>query len=95
MKKDIPADKLLIFEAKEGWYDSSNDEHFFDTTLREPLCKFLEVDVPEGDYPRVNDSAQFKSRMGQLRVMMYAIPTVVIGSLAAGAYVGYKHFSAQ
>ncbi len=37
VKKVVPKDKLLVFEAKEGW---------------EPLCNFLNVPVPEGSYPR-------------------------------------------
>ena len=39
IKAELPADKLLVFDVKEGW---------------EPLCKFLEVDVPDDDFPRVN-----------------------------------------
>ncbi len=38
VKKVVPEDRLLVFEAKEGW---------------KPLCKFLDVPVPEGDYPRL------------------------------------------
>jgi hypothetical protein len=47
VKKNVPAEKLLVFEAKEGW---------------EPLCKFLGVPVPDVPYPRGNDSEQFKER---------------------------------
>ena len=36
---EIPADRLLVFEAKEGW---------------EPLCRFLGVDQPDGAFPKVN-----------------------------------------
>ncbi|MEO7692210.1 MAG: sulfotransferase family protein, partial [Sphingomonas sp.] len=36
----IPADRLLIFDVAEGW---------------EPLCRFLEVDVPDTPFPRTND----------------------------------------
>ena len=35
----VPADRLLVFEVKEGW---------------EPLCAFLDVPVPEKDFPTVN-----------------------------------------
>ena len=42
---EVPADRLLVFEAKQGW---------------KPLCEFLEVPVPETDYPRINTSEQFK-----------------------------------
>lgn len=35
----VPADRLLVFNVKEGW---------------EPLCKFLGVPVPAAPFPRVN-----------------------------------------
>jgi len=39
VKRDIPADRLLIYEVKQGW---------------EPLCAFLDVPVPDTAFPRVN-----------------------------------------
>lgn len=44
VKATIPAERLLVFEVKQGW---------------EPLCEFLEVPVPEEDFPRVNDAEDF------------------------------------
>lgn len=41
---EVPADKLLVFEASQGW---------------EPLCHFLDVPVPAEDYPRVNTREDF------------------------------------
>jgi Sulfotransferase domain len=40
----VPADRLLAWDPASGW---------------EPLCEFLEVAVPEGDVPRVNDTSAF------------------------------------
>jgi hypothetical protein len=40
----VPKDRLLVFEAKQGW---------------SPLCRFLEVDLPDKDYPRVNSTEDF------------------------------------
>ncbi len=37
VKRVVPEDRLLVFEAKQGW---------------KPLCKFLDVPVPDNDYPR-------------------------------------------
>jgi hypothetical protein len=45
VKADIPADRLLVWDPKEGWG---------------PLCAFLEVDVPEEPLPHVNDTSAFK-----------------------------------
>src|SRR5579884_2857931 len=44
----VPADRLLVWSASEGW---------------EPLCEFLEIDVPGAPFPRLNDSAQFAERI--------------------------------
>jgi len=47
VKRVIPAERLLVFEAKDGW---------------KPLCDFLGVPVPEQPYPRNNTSEEFKAR---------------------------------
>ena len=44
----VPADRLLVYQPGDGW---------------EPLCAFLQVDVPEQDYPRVNTTEDFQARM--------------------------------
>ncbi|MEO8375228.1 MAG: sulfotransferase family protein [Sphingomonas bacterium] len=45
----IPADRLLIFDVAEGW---------------EPLCRFLEVDMPDTPFPRTNDRSDFWVKLG-------------------------------
>jgi hypothetical protein len=47
VQRSVPKDRLLVFEAKEGW---------------KPLCEFLGVPIPDGPYPRVNDTAAFRRR---------------------------------
>ena len=47
VKRTVPPEKLLVFEVKEGW---------------EPLCRFLEVPVPDKPFPRLNDSAAFRQQ---------------------------------
>lgn len=47
----LPRDRLLVFEAKEGWA---------------PLCAFLGCEVPDEPYPRVNDTADFKKIADQI-----------------------------
>lgn len=44
VRASIPAEQLLVFEAKQGW---------------EPLCDFLGVPVPAEAYPRTNDRVEF------------------------------------
>lgn len=49
---EVPSDRLLVFEAKQGW---------------EPLCHFLEVPVPNEDYPYVNTTQEFNDTRSQDR----------------------------
>lgn len=42
----IPADRLLVFDVREGW---------------EPLCDFLDVPVPDGPFPRSNSREEFSA----------------------------------
>lgn len=48
VRETVPADRLLVFEVKQGWA---------------PLCEFLEVPVPEGVFPRTNDRTEFWDRV--------------------------------
>jgi hypothetical protein len=45
VKATVPADRLLAWNPAEGW---------------EPLCEFLEVDVPAEELPRLNDTHAFR-----------------------------------
>lgn len=45
----IPSDRLLIFNIKEGW---------------EPLCRFLNVNIPAEDFPKTNTRASFIKKAG-------------------------------
>ena len=51
VKRDVPAEKLLVFSVKEGW---------------EPLCTFLEVPVPDTPFPKVNERAGFQELMKKM-----------------------------
>jgi hypothetical protein len=43
----VPAKKLLVFNAKQGW---------------EPLCKFLGLPVPPTPFPKTNTREEFRAR---------------------------------
>jgi hypothetical protein len=45
VKETVPADRLLSWYPTDGW---------------EPLCEFLEVDVPADPVPNLNDTASFR-----------------------------------
>jgi hypothetical protein len=49
VKAAVPADRLLVHEIGEGW---------------EPLTRFLEVETPDGPFPRLNDTASFREMVG-------------------------------
>ena len=44
VKAAIPADRLLVYQVKQGW---------------EPLCAFLNAPAPDEDFPRTNDRSEF------------------------------------
>ena len=44
----IPADRLLVYEAKQGWG---------------PLCAFLGVPVPDAPFPRINSREEMAATM--------------------------------
>jgi Sulfotransferase domain len=48
VRRTVPPERLLVWDAHEGW---------------EPLCRFLEVDVPSQPLPHVNDSKEFADRV--------------------------------
>lgn len=48
VKRTIPAERLLVFEAAQGW---------------EPLCRFLGVPVPHTPFPLTNTTQEFQRRV--------------------------------
>ncbi|HEX4303259.1 MAG TPA: sulfotransferase [Rhizomicrobium sp.] len=52
VKRVIPKDRLLVFEATDGWA---------------PLCEFLGVPVPATPYPKNNTTEEFQSRVAAMR----------------------------
>ena len=49
VREVIPADRLLVFTPADGW---------------EPLCRFLGVATPAGDFPRSNARDEFWQHFG-------------------------------
>lgn len=44
VKKEIPADRLLVYQVREGWA---------------PLCEFLGLPAPDEPFPRTNSREEF------------------------------------
>jgi hypothetical protein len=51
VREEIPAERLLVFDVREGW---------------EPLCDFLGVTPPAEPFPHFNESAAFQEGMKRL-----------------------------
>jgi hypothetical protein len=53
VRREVPADRLLVFHISEGW---------------EPLCGFLGVPVPDEPFPRTNDKEAFATMLRERSV---------------------------
>ena len=49
VRRTVPAGRLIEYRVGEGW---------------ERLCEFLGVPVPDEEFPRLNDTAAFRDRIG-------------------------------
>lgn len=54
----VPKDRLLVFDVREGWA---------------PLCAFLQVPIPRGSFPRVNDTATFRRRTAVMTAICWVL----------------------
>jgi hypothetical protein len=45
----IPASRLLVYRPGDGW---------------EPICRFLDVPVPDEEFPHLNDTAWYRAHTG-------------------------------
>eukprot|EP00877_Chromochloris_zofingiensis_P009869 jgi/Chrzof1/5135/Cz15g12210.t1 len=75
VKRTVPADKLLVFEVSQGW---------------EPLCRFLDVPVPDKPFPNTNDTAswttlndQLERNINRVRLMVNTATAVAVAGLVA------------
>ena len=56
VKNYVPNDRLLVFDVKEGW---------------DPLCKFLDVPVPNAPFPWENDAAKLRGMYDKVKWVSY------------------------
>jgi hypothetical protein len=66
VKKTIPAERLLIHSAAEGW---------------QPICTFLGKPLPTTPYPRVNETKDFQRMFIVMRILRW-LPWVLGAGLA-------------
>ena len=66
MIRTIPADKLLVYNVKEGW---------------EPLAKLVGVDVPKEPFPQINDGFTVSMIViGGYYILVIVIP-IILGAV--------------
>jgi len=74
VKETIQADRLLVFSVKDGW---------------EPLCKFLDLPVPEEPFPNVNDANVIKAMTQGAKIKAWSLV------LGAPVLLGLSTYFAQ
>ena len=82
VKREIPAERLLVFEVKDGW---------------DPLCQFLGVPVPDAQFPNVNDTQEQLRRIRAMKRFCYFCWSLAFAGLGAAGYylthlVDVKHY---
>ena len=78
VKAAVPADRLLVFSADQGW---------------KPLCEFLSVPVPESEFPNVNDRKAIKKTLNGLTRGAYVILSIGAAVFAGLAYEAVRFFA--
>lgn len=72
VKRVVPPERLLVYDVRQGW---------------EPLCRFLNVPVPQGvNFPHLNDSEAFKRRIRAVQAFSYFCLLVALSGLGLLLY---------
>jgi hypothetical protein len=58
---------LYFFDVKDGW---------------EPLCKILDVPIPDDTFPRINENAAMKELNEMMMEMVYTRWGMILGGTA-------------
>ncbi|MEZ4863641.1 MAG: sulfotransferase [Caldilineaceae bacterium] len=74
VQRVVPPERLLVYEVKEGW---------------EPLCRFLNVPVPETPFPHLNDTAEFQKMANRRRLLGRLVPWLLAVLVVVVALVVY------
>ncbi len=78
IKAAVPPERLLIFKVDQGW---------------EPLCKFLDVEVPKSEFPNVNNRAEVKKTIADITKGAYVFLTIGALALVGVIYGLFKFFA--
>ena len=72
VKAKFPSERLLVHRAADGW---------------DPLCRFLNVPVPEHDYPWVNEGRQIRRVVRILKLLNWLPLAFFLGGVALFFYL--------
>ena len=76
MEREIPPDRLLVFQVKDGWG---------------PLCQFLDLPVPEEDFPNVNDTPSMLQRIRNMKRFCFFCWSLAFAGLGVGGFFLSRH----
>ncbi len=77
VERTIPAERLLVYQVKQGW---------------EPLCRFLDLPVPDEPFPHVNSRDEFAQMLEAMKAHHSDQAPVeeTLGDLAGEMFVDHK-----
>ena len=86
MESVLPADRTLRWNVKDGW---------------EPICKLLDVPVPDKPFPRAHDTERFESN-GKAKIAKFVragiftlVSAVGVAITAAAGPSAYRYVAAN
>jgi hypothetical protein len=75
VKRVVPPERLLIFDVKQGW---------------EPVCKFLDLPVPEEPFPHENDHNSLHAQINSMALVAAKHWMFIFAGLSvAGGVLGH------
>ena len=77
VRDHVPAERLLEFQVTDGW---------------EPLCKFLDVPVPDTPFPHLNDSADFQRMFRFARTADTVLKALIVAAPFAAVFAARAFF---
>ena len=77
VKNYVPADRLLVYQVKEGW---------------EPLCAFLNKPIPDMPFPYKNKTKNMGHMSRFINLMFITLILTIIAVIISSVFFGVKYF---
>lgn len=83
IRRLVPPERLLNYELGSGWG---------------PLCEFLGKEIPEEDFPWVNETSALRAKIAEFQKQMLISswrklrPMIIAGFIAWAAYIFKSHW---